>query len=146
MIRGRGQLGGTVLLDNEAVGALIGSWHPKHRQAVAAVEAAVFRNSHRPAGAAICVPTAVRVEAGWDRSDRRAAPLNRLKVTDIELTTALTNHAARLRDALGLSVADAHLGAALRATQGPHTIITSDIEDMTRLAAHLDIPVTTITL
>ncbi|MGQ0623967.1 MAG: hypothetical protein ACT4PP_04825 [Sporichthyaceae bacterium] len=146
MIRADGRRGGTVLLDNEAVGALLSTSHAKHRRALALVEAVAYRNARRPATTVLSVPTAVRVEACWDRSDPSAAPINRLKVTDVELTSEVTNRAARLRAVLGLSVADAHLGAALETTGGPHTVITSDVEDVTRLCAHLEIAVTTIRL
>ncbi len=146
MKRNHARPAATVLLDNEAVQALLDAEHSKHRRALALIEAVSRLNSQRTGSAVLRVPTAVRVESGWDRTDRRAAPINRLGVRDIELSTGLTDRAARLRTDLDLSVADAHLGAALSATRGPHTIITSDVDDVARLAAHLDIPVTAIRL
>lgn len=42
---------------------------------------------------------------------------------------------------LGILVADAHLAAAVEATSGPHTVLTSDTQDLTAVADHLCTPV-----
>ena len=54
-----------VLLDNEAVQALEDPTHPKHRRVVAQAQV-VAQRKRRAASIEVVVPTAVRVEAGWD--------------------------------------------------------------------------------
>jgi len=65
-----------------------------------------------------------------------AAALNRLRITDHVLDTATANIAAAIADELvGVSVADAHIGAAIRSL--PHkevVVLTSDPGDITRVA------------
>lgn len=91
------------------------------------------------------VPTAVRVEAGWDRRAPHAAAINRLRFVDVPLDGPHADRAADLRIALRVSVADAHLGATV-AVLGPCAIVTSDVHDMQRIADHLDGSVTVVSL
>jgi hypothetical protein len=67
----------TVVFDNEAVAALADVHHPKHVAVLAMVEVTNQRRS-RNQRLQVVVPTAVRVEAGWDRTDPAAANLNRI--------------------------------------------------------------------
>ncbi|MGH8905062.1 MAG: hypothetical protein ACRD0K_00710 [Egibacteraceae bacterium] len=136
----------TVVLDNEAVQALADFSHRKHRRVLAVVEAIAARNLRRAGSVRLVVPTAVRVEAGWDRRAPRAAAVNRLRVHGALLDTAAADRAARACSALAISVADAHVAAALDATSGPHAVLTSDIEDLRRIAEHLDIPLNIVTI
>lgn len=133
----------SLVLDNEAVQALHDPRHRKHRRALAFVEAMVARGRR---GAAPTVPTAVRVEAGWDRRAVGAAVINRLRVTDAPLDRADADVAASLVAALRISVADAHLGATLAALHAGCAVVTSDVADVRRLAAYLDAPVTVVAL
>jgi len=128
-----------LLLDNEAVQALRDTGHRRHRRVALLVEvtAASGRRRGRPAPV---VPTAVRVEAAWDRRDPRAASINRFKVVDAPLDGELADRAARLLSELRVSVPDAHLGATIAAV-GTCTVITSDVDDVRRMAEHLDVPV-----
>lgn len=132
-----------VVLDNEAVQALRDDRHPKHRQVLAHLAGIVERRRRGRQVSAI-VPTSVRVEAGWDRTQPAAAAINRLRVVDHVLDAATGNVAAAIVDELaGVSVADAHLGAAIRSL--PHdevVVLTSDPGDITRVAG--DRPVRTV--
>lgn len=133
-----------LVLDNEAVQALGDPTHRRHRHAVALVEVTVG-GGRRRAGPAPVVPTAVRVEAGWDRRVPRAAAINRFQVVDVPLDADSADRAAAVRGALNVSVADAHLGATM-ATIGRCTVVTSDADDMRRIAGHLVLPVTVVAL
>jgi len=126
-----------VVLDNEPVQAILDTRHRKHRRALAIIEAVAARSQRRAGPARLLVPTTVRVEAGWNRRTPAAAVINRLRAEDIPLDTDLADRAAALRSTLGLSVADAHLGAVLASTAGPHTIVTSDVADVQRIVDHL---------
>lgn len=132
----------TVLLDNEAVQAMIDLTHRKHRSALAMIEATAARNLRRAGAHRVVVPTTVRVEAGWDRRGPGAAAVNRLRVADDALDGDAADRAVRIRGRLDVSVADAHLGAVLAVTPTPVTVVTSDPDDVRRIAGHLDVEVT----
>lgn len=127
----------TVVLDNEAVQALADPAHHKHRRVLAVVEAAAARNLRRAGTVRLIVPTCVRVEAGWNRWEPGAAVINRLRIDDVALDTLAADEAAGIRSSLRVSVADAHLGAVLRATEGTAAVLTSDAGDLRRIANHL---------
>jgi hypothetical protein len=129
----------TVVFDNEAIQALVDPRHRKHRRVLAVVEAVAARNLRRSGSVRLVVPTAVRVEAGWDRHAPRAAAVNRLRIHDAPLDGEMANRAARIGAALAVSVADAHAAAILATTVGPHAVLTSDVEDLGRVAEHLGI-------
>ncbi len=133
-----------ILLDNEAVQALGNPGHPKHRRLVAHVQV-VARRKARTLTIGIAIPTAVRVEAGWDRTDSAWAFVNQLRVADIPLGTKHADAAAAIRKRTGVSVADAHLGAAIQGAESDHvTVITSDPRDMRAAAEGRHIDVVTI--
>jgi hypothetical protein len=135
-----------VVLDNEAVQALRDPAHAKHRRVVSHVQVVASRKK-RAEAIGIVVPTAVRVEAGWDRTSPAWAFPNRLRTADSPLDTRSANIAAAVRARTGVSVADAHIGAVLRAGQDAHlTVITSDPGDMRRLAHDADADVTIVTI
>ena len=127
----------TVVLDNEAVQALVDATHRKHRRVLAAVEVTAARNLRRAGSVRLVVPTAVRVEAGWDRRARRSAAINRLKVDDRPLDRHAADAGAEVVSTLGVSVADAHLASVLTTISGPHAVLTSDTADVRRIAAHV---------
>ena len=134
----------TVLLDNEAVQALADVTHAKHRRVLAVVEATARRNLRRAGTVALVVPTAVQVEAGWNPTNAKTVPLNRLRVERPALAGPTADHAASIVSTLGLSVADAHLAATLHITPGPHSVVTSDEPDIRRSAQHVGVAVNVI--
>jgi hypothetical protein len=134
----------TIVLDNEAVQALANPTHRKHRRVIAVIEAAAAWNLRRAGSVRLVVPTAVRVEAGWSRQSSNGATLNRLRIGDEPLDSGTADRAATLKSALAISVADAHLAATLAATAGPHAVLTSDADDVGRVAQHLGIRLTVI--
>jgi predicted nucleic acid-binding protein len=123
-----------ILLDNEAVQALGDPAHPKHSRVVGHAQV-VARRKARVMPISIAVPTAVRVEAGWDRTDSAWAFVNQLRITDVLLDTSHANTAAGIGKRTGVSVADAHLGAAMHTAESDHvTVVTSDPGDMRAMA------------
>ena len=134
------------MLDNEAIGALSDPAHRKHRTVLAHVEGVVTRR-RRGAATGIVVPTAVRVEAGWDRTAPSAAVINRLRIDDVVLDASSANIAAHIVADTGLSVADAHLGAVVRslgASRDDVVVLTSDPQDMERAAGPASVRVVRI--
>jgi predicted nucleic acid-binding protein len=137
----------TAVLDSEAIQALTDVRHGKHRRALAALEVVAAGNLRKAGSVRLVVPTAVRVEAGWDR--RSSGPtviLNRLRMDDAPLDTRAADRAAAVRNVLHVSVADAHVGAVIQAAEGPVAVITSDGGDVRRIAGHLGTAVTVVTL
>ena len=133
-----------VLLDNEAVQALADPAHHKHPHVVSHVQVVASRK-RRAMPITIAVPTAIRVEAGWNRNSPSWAFLNRLRITDIPLDTPYTNAGASIRHALRVSVADAHTGAVMRATSAERiTVVTSDPADMRLVAGDRNVTVVAI--
>jgi hypothetical protein len=95
-----------------------------------------------PATVLSMVPTAVRVEAGWNRTSPAWVLPSRLRIADSPLDTASANTAADFRDRTGVSVADSHLGAVIQSA--PHdqiTVVTSDPGDMHLVAGDKNITV-----
>lgn len=134
---------GTVIVDSEAVDALADHRHPKHREALAYIEVTNERRT-RNERLRVVVPTAVRVEARWDRRAPSAANLNRLcRAADHPLDTNAADRAAELVGLVpGSSVVDAAVAQAAEAAESaPTTVVTSDEEDFRDLAAHLTRPI-----
>ena len=133
---------GTLVLDNEAVQALEDPNHRKHARATDLIAANAVRGRRSaPTALRIVVPVAVRIEAGWDRTDATANSINRItQAVDLPCAGVESNLAARLRAALpGLSLVDATIGAAIASAPPPVRILTSDADDMRRLLAHLGV-------
>jgi hypothetical protein len=127
-----------VVLDKEAVQGLLDPHHPKHRRVVALLTEVNRRNVRRAGRVTVIVPTTVRVEAGWDRTDPAGANANRLaRPRDHILDTVAADRAALLRAAADVSVVDACVAQAAEAAPRPAVIVTSDAQDMTRLAGFL---------
>jgi predicted nucleic acid-binding protein len=123
-----------VVVDNEAVQALANPHHPKHQRALGYVEVVERRKRHA-AAISLLAPTAVRVEAGWDRTSPQWALLNRLRIVDAPLDAVCANKAAEIRERTQVSVADAHIGATVQsAPDADITVVTSDPEDIRRVA------------
>lgn len=133
-----------VVLDNEAVQALRDPGHSKHRRVVSHVQVVASRK-RRAVPIGIVVPTAVRVEAGWDRTSPTWAFPNRLRIADSSLDTPSANTAAAIRARTGVSVADAHVGAIIcSASDAQITVITSDPGDIRRIAGEAHVTIVTI--
>lgn len=133
-----------VVLDNEAVQALADPAHPKHRRVVSHVQIVASRR-RRATAIALAVPTAIRVEAGWDRSSPAWAFPNRLRIADVPLDAVHANTAAAIRNRTGVSVADAHLGSVIQAAPADQiTVVTSDPVDMRLVTGDKDVTVVAI--
>jgi hypothetical protein len=133
-----------VVLDNEAVQALADPAHRKHRRVVSHAQVVASRK-RRAAAIEVVVPTAVRVEAGWDRTSPAWAFPNRLRIGDLPLDTAYASTAAAIRSRTGVSVADAHLGAVIQSAPADQiTVVTSDPGDMRLVAGDKEITVAAI--
>lgn len=132
-----------LILDNEPVQALLDPRH-QHRAAMAFLEVPAMRNRRKAGAMSVVVPTTVRVEAGWDRTASRSATANRLPIMDDVLDSRTANQAARLSRTLGVSPADAHIGAALQAAQGDVSILTSDVADLRRVVQETGRPATVV--
>jgi predicted nucleic acid-binding protein len=137
----------TVILDDEAIQALVDVTHRKHRRTLASIEVVASRNLRKAGSVLLVVPTAVRVEAGWDRrSSGPTISLNRLRTDDAPLDRAAADRAAAIRNTLALSVADAHVGAVIMEATRPVAVITSDTGDIRRIADHLGTAVTAVSI
>ena len=136
----------TAVLDNEAIQALVDVEHRKHRRALAALEVVASANLRKAGSIRLVAPAAVRVEAGWDRRRPGAAVINRFRAVDAALGGDVADRAAALRNALDVSVADAHLGAVVQGALGPVAVLTSDAADVGRIAAHLGVAVNVVTI
>lgn len=135
-----------VVLDNEAVQALRSRTHPKHAEVVDYVRVAVGRR--RPVvRSSTVVPTAVRVEAGWDRTDPTWAFANHLAIFDVPLHSEHADAAAAIRRRVdrAVSVVDAHVGAVVQAADAERiTVITSDPKDMAAVAEQTPVVIVAI--
>jgi len=120
--------------------------HRKHRRALAFVEATAARNLRRAGTVRLVVPTAVRVEAGWDRRAAGADAINRLRVDDAPLGSRAADLAVPVRVDLGVSVTDAALAAAVATAPEPHAVITSDAQDLRAIADHVGTSTTVVIL
>ena len=134
-----------VVLDNEAVQALRHPAHAKHRRVVSLAQV-VASGKRRAATVEVAVPTAVRVEAGWDRTSPAWVFPNRLRIADVPLAAARASTAAAIRHRTGVSVADTHLGAVIQSTSAGRqiTVVTSGPGDMRLVAGDRDITVVAI--
>ena len=123
-----------ILLDNEAVQAVRDPAHRKHHYVVGLIlDAAKLRARSRPIR--VAVPAAVRVEAGWDRTSPAWSSANRFRIADVPLDTRHADAAAGIVRRTGVSVADAHLGAAIQAAETDDVLVlTSDPDDMRKVA------------
>jgi hypothetical protein len=113
-------------------------------RALGYVEVVERRKGHA-AATSLLAPTAVRVEAGWDRSSPQWAFLNRLRIVDVLLDAVCANKAAVIREQAQVSVADAHIGATVQsAPDADITVVTSDPEDIRRVSGGRQVTVVAI--
>jgi hypothetical protein len=123
-----------VLLDCEAVQAIGDRTHRKHESVLARVKRVAVHKQRREL-ISVAVPAAVRVEAGWDRTSSRWAFANQLEIPEIALVGGQADAAAGIRARTKVSVADAHLGAAIQLADADRvTVITSDPRDIRAVA------------
>lgn len=123
-----------VVLDNEAAQALLRVEHPKHRTVLAVVVELTTRAMRGAPRVPVIVPTAVRVEAGWDRSAPAAATANRLaRSIDRPLDSNAADRASQLRALMPVSVVDACVAEAFESAPQPAAVVTSDEKDMKAL-------------
>lgn len=133
-----------VVLDNEAVQALRDPVHPKHRRVLNYVQVVTSRK-RRAVAIDMVVPTAVRVEAGWDRTLPAWALPSHLRIADASLDSTSANAAAAIRVRTGVSVADAHIGAVVQSASATEiSVITSDPGDMRQVAGDADVIIVAI--
>jgi uncharacterized phosphosugar-binding protein len=125
----------TLVLDNEALQALVVPGHRKHRSVLAFVDAVATRNRRRPGAALVVVPTAVRVEAAVDRRSRDGVSLGRHRVADVVLDRENADQAAGLRHVGGSAVDACVAQAAAVVVAGRVTVLTADLTDIPRLLA-----------
>jgi len=124
-----------VILDNEAVQAMVDPQHAKHRRVLAHLESAVARRQ-RGDLARVVVPCATRVEAGWDRSAPTRSAIKRFRVPDVALDSRQSDVAADIVGRERVSVADAHVGAAVTVNDWiAAVILTGDPRDMRRVCS-----------
>jgi hypothetical protein len=132
-----------LVLDNEAVRTLLSTRSSDRKRAVV-VEAIAAANGRR------AVPTAVRGEAGWRRTDPKSANANRLVAVDDELDRVGADRVVQLRSAVpAASVVDASVVlAAERVGAGDDVVevLTSDAVDLQALAAHARVRVDVVVL
>ena len=96
------------------------SMRREHRRVVRHAQV-VANRKRRAVSIQMMVPTAVRVEAGWDRTSPAWVLPNRLRIADSPLDAASANTAASIRDRTGVSRADSQMGTVIQsATRRRH--------------------------
>jgi hypothetical protein len=133
-----------VILGSEAVKALGDPDHPRHRQIVSHLQIVASRK-RRAEAIQVAVPTAVRIEAGWDHASQSWAFPTRLRIADVPLDQAHGNTAAAIRSSAAVSVAEAHLGAVIQSTSATQvTVVTGDPESLRLFAADRSVTIVVI--
>ena len=123
-----------LVLDDEAVSALLAAT-PQHAERAQVLEAVMAANGR------VVVPTAVRCEARWDRTQPASAAANLHVRDDDPLDTAAANRNAQLRKAVPVaSLVDAAVVVSAERMPGDDVveILTSDAGDLAALAGHAD--------
>jgi hypothetical protein len=123
-----------LVLDNEAVSALLDTT-PQHAKRAQVLEAIMAANGRT------VVPTAVRCEALWDRTQREAAAANLHVKDDDPLDAPAANRNVQLRTAVpAASVVDASVVVSAERLQGGDVVevLTSDPGDLAALAGHAE--------
>lgn len=124
------------ILDNEALQAVTGPGHSKHRSLIALVTAASHRNARRAGQIRLLTTTAVRVEAGISRRRPSAALLGSLRIRDVVLDSQRADSCAELSRSARATAVDATVAQAALAERGTRTtvsIYTADTGDLHRL-------------
>ena len=134
----------SIVLDNEAVQALADPHSAKHRAVVAHLAGAAARRRRGRVVTAV-VPTAVRVEAAWERTAPSAAAINRFPVRDHTLDPPAADVAAQIQRATSTGVADAHLGATVRSLSSTEVVVlTSDPADIAAVCSPAQVTIVNV--
>lgn len=134
----------SIVLDNEAVQALADPHSAKHRAVVAHLAGAASRRRRGRVVEAV-VPTAVRVEAAWDRTAPSAAAINRFPVRDHPLDSPAADVAAQIQRATSTGVADAHIGATVRSLSSTDVVVlTSDPADIAAVCSSSQVTIVNV--
>jgi hypothetical protein len=131
-----------LVLDNEAVSALLAT-APQHAKRAQVLEALMAANGRT------VVPTVVRCEALWDRTQHASAAANLHVKDDDPLDASAANRNVQLRKVVpAASLVDASVVvSAERLPDGDVVeILTSDPEDIAALAGHAAVTVDVHTL
>jgi hypothetical protein len=131
-----------LVLDNEAVSALL-TTTPQHAKRAQVVEAIMAANGRT------VVPTAVRCEVLWDRTQRTSAPANLHVKDDDPLDRAAADRNVQLRKAVpAASLVDASVVVSAERLRGGDVVevLTADPGDLAALAGHADATVDIRTL
>jgi hypothetical protein len=123
-----------LVLDNEAVSARLDTT-PQHAKRAQVLEAIMAANGRT------VVPTAVRCEALWDRTQQGAAAANLHFKDDDPLDASAANRNVQLRKAVpAASVVDASVVVSAERLQGGDVVevLTSDPGDLAALAGHAE--------
>jgi hypothetical protein len=124
-----------LVLDNEAVSALLATT-PQHAKRAQVLEAIMAANGRT------VVPTAVRCEALWDRTEQATAAANQHVKDDDPLDPAAANRNVQLRQAVpAASLVDASVLVSAERLPGGDVVevLTSDPGDLAALAGHTDV-------
>lgn len=128
------ELSSSIVLDHEAVQALLDHDSTKHRIVRAHLRASATRRKRKEI-VNIVAPASARVEAGWVSSKPSVALADMIPTKDHPLDRVAANKAAGVRLRTGVSVVDAHVAVAADdlATIGLSvTVLTSDFRHVHR--------------
>jgi hypothetical protein len=131
-----------LVLDNEAVSALLAT-APQHAKRAQVLEAIMAANGRT------VVPTTVRCEALWDRTQQAAAAANLHVQDDDPLDASAANRNVQLRTVVpGASLVDASLVVTAERLSGGDVveILTSDPGDVAALSGYTDVRIDLRTL
>jgi hypothetical protein len=123
-----------LILDNEAVSALLATT-PQHAERAQVLEAIMAANGRT------VVPTAVRCEALWDRTQQMSAAANLHVKDDDPLDRAAADRNVQLRKAVpAASLVDASVIVSAERLGGGDVVevLTSDPGDLAALAGHAE--------
>ena len=126
-----------VILDNEAVQAILQPHHPKFRGVASRIEAARWRSANHTR-VTLHVPATVQVEAGWDRTSPASAQINRYPITISALDSSSADAAARIVSEHSVTPADAHVGVLCQKLSERDVrliVLTSDPDDIKLVAS-----------
>jgi len=126
-----------VILDNEAVQAILQPHHPKFRAVASRLEAARWRSANHTR-VTLHVPATVQAEAGWDRTSPGSVQINRYPITISALDSPSADAAARIVSKYSVTPADAHVGVLcqkLAARDVRVIVLTSDPDDIELVAS-----------
>lgn len=119
-----------VILDTEAVRAILRPRHPGFRSVASRLEAARWRSPNHT-DVTLHVPATVQLEAGWDRTSPSSALINRYPIRIDALDSSTADAAAQLVAKHSVTPADAHVGVLCQrlASSGVRVIVLTGDPD-----------------